>query len=148
MKTLRRGFTLAELLILVVLVGVIAAITLPSANATIRQRRLISATNALVSDLEVARTLAARQRKPVRLAYDPASGEFRVTDRASGTVYHRRPLRSTAEYQLEGVSMSPGPVEIFPNGVSSGGFTISLSHGSFQRNIVVTRTGLARVVVP
>lgn len=135
-------------MILVVLAGALASMALPSASATIRQRRLLAATGAVVSDLEVARSLAARQRKPVRLAYDSASGELRVTDRAAGTVYHRRPLRGTSEYQLQSASMTPASIVIFPNGVSSAGFIIALTHGAFRRNVVVTRTGLARVVVP
>lgn len=137
-----------ELMIALVIMGTIASMALPSVNATIRHRRLIAATNALAADLEVAFSLAGRQRKPVTVAYDAASGEIRVADRASDTVYVRRPLRATSEYRLDNVVMSPASVQLFPSGVGSAAFTILLSNGAFQRQIAVARTGLTRVSVP
>jgi hypothetical protein len=72
---------------------------------------------------------------------------MRVTDRATGTIYHRRPLRSTSEYMLDVVTMTPVSVQFFPNGVSSSAFTIRLENGSFVRQLSVARTGFTRVTV-
>jgi hypothetical protein len=113
-----------------------------------RQRRVIAASVAVSQDIETAFSLAARQRRPVRLAFDASSGEVRVTDRAATTVYRRRPLLMTSEYKLDAVTLSPAPVEVFPNGVASTGFTITLTNGAFSRQVIVARTGLTRVVVP
>ena len=135
-------------MIVVAVLGTLATMALPSVNATMRHRRLIAATNALTADLEVAFSLAGRQRKPVTISYDATSGEVRVADRASGTVYLRRPLGSTSEYRLDSVVMTPASVQLFPSGVSSSAFRIHLSNGAYQRQIGVARTGLARVTVP
>jgi len=144
----RRGFTLVELLMSVTVMGTLAAMGMPKVNGTIRQRRVIAASNAIAADIESAFSVAARQRRPVRLFYTAASGEVRVADRASGVIYSRRPLRQTSEYKLDAAAMSPPVVELFPLGLASVGFTITLTNGSFQRQVVVTRAGFTRIIVP
>jgi Tfp pilus assembly protein FimT len=136
---------MAETMIVVVIIGTMLAIALPRANDDIRQRRVISAAHQLSADIPTAFSVAARQRKPVTLSYDAASGEMRVTDRTTGVVYLRRPLSSTSEFMLEDVTMTPATVHVFPNGVASSAFTIRLSNGSFVRELSVGRTGLNRV---
>lgn len=143
----RRGFTVVESVIVVVVFGTMLSIGLPKANEGIRQRRVIGATNALNAQMQAAFSLAARQRKPVMLFYDDASGEVRVTNRAGDTTYVSRALKSTSEYMLESVTMTPSSVQVFPTGVSSSAFTIRLANGSFARTISVGRTGLSRVTV-
>jgi prepilin-type N-terminal cleavage/methylation domain-containing protein len=142
----RRGFTLVESVIVMVVFGTMLSIGLPRVNKGVRQRRVIAAVNALDADIPNAFSLAARQRKPMSLRYDAASGELRVTDRATGdTVFVRRALTGTSEFMLDTVTMTPSSVEIFPNGLSSSAFTIRLANGSFVRQITVGRTGLSRI---
>ncbi|HZI29293.1 MAG TPA: GspH/FimT family pseudopilin [Gemmatimonadaceae bacterium] len=144
----RRGFTVVESVIVVVVLGTMLSIGLPRMNHGIRQRRVIGAASALSADIPAAFAVAARQRKPVTLTYDAASGEVRVTDRTNpATIYHSRALRGTSEYMLDAVTMTPASVEIFPNGVSSAAFTIQLTNGSFVRQLTVSRTGFSRVSV-
>lgn len=143
----RRGATLVEWMTVVVILGTMFAIALPRMRDSMRQRRVISAAGALNADIPVAFSLAARQRKPVSLSYDAASGEVRVTNAAQDTVYHRRALRGTSEYMLDGVTMTPSSVQVFPNGVSSSAFTIRLANGAFVRQLTVARTGFSRVTV-
>ena len=144
----RSGVTLVEWMTVIVILGTLFAIALPKVSNDIRQRRVISAAGALNADIPVAFSMAARQRKPVTLSYDAASGEMRVTDRAfPESVYVRRPLRNTSEYMLDVVTMAPSSVQIFPNGVSSSAFTITLANGSFTRRLTVARTGFSRVSV-
>jgi len=142
----RRGFTLPEAMIVVVILGVMFSISLPRFNETTRQRRVISAATTLNADIPVAFSLAARQRKPVTLTYEAKYGELRVTDRADpNTVYLSRPLQSTSEYKIDSVTMTPSSVQIFPNGVASAPFTVRLFNGSFVRQLAVSRTGHTRV---
>ena len=143
----RPGVTLVEWMTVIVILGTMLAIALPRLGDSVRQRRVIAASSALNADIPAAFSLAARQRKPVTISYDAASGEVRVTDRATDSIYVRRPLRSTSEYMLDGVTMTPSSVQVFPNGVSSSAFTIRLANGNFVRELSVARTGLSRVTV-
>lgn len=135
-------------MIVIVILGTLFSMSIPRMNNTVRQRRVIASAFALNADIPVAFSLAARQRKPVVLAYDATSGQVRVTDRATGTVYLRRALRSTSDYMLDSVTMTPASVQLFPNGVSSQPFTIRLVNGSHARLLSVARTGYTRVTVP
>lgn len=144
----RHGVTLAESLIVLVVLGTVFSMALPKFNSTVRQRRVISAASSLSADIPIAFSLAARQRKPVVLSYHASSGEVRVADRATGTIYLRRPLRSTSDYMLDSVAMTPSSVQLFPNGVSSAAFTVRLANGSYVRELSVGRTGFARITVP
>ena len=137
-----------ETMITLVVFGTIVSMALPKMSDGIRQRRVIGAANAVNADIPAAFSLAARQRKPVALSYDASSGELRVTDRADGTIYLRRPLRSTSEYMLDSVLVSPATVQLFPNGVSSAAFTVRLYNGRFTREISVGRTGFTRLTIP
>jgi prepilin-type N-terminal cleavage/methylation domain-containing protein len=144
----RKGFTMLESMIVVVVLGTMFSIGLPKMSEGMRQRRVIAASSALHADIPVAFSLAARQRKPVTLTYDAASGEIRVSDRAEpDTIYLRRALRASSEYMLDSVSMTPSSVQLFPNGVSSSAFTIRLANGKFVRQVTVGRTGFSRVTV-
>ena len=143
----RRGVTLVESIIVISVFGTMLSIGLPRVNEGIRQRRVIAATNALNAQMQSAFSLAARQRKPVTLFYDDASGEVRVKNRADTTVYTRIALKNTSEYMLESVTMTPSTIQVFPTGVSSSAFTIRLANGNFARTISVGRTGLSRVTV-
>ena len=143
----RRGFTVVESVIVVVVFGTMLSIGLPRVNQGVRQRRVIAASNALSAEIPNAFSLAARQRKPMLLAYDAATGEVRVTDRTGDTVFVRRALKSTSEFMLDSVTMTPSSVQVLPNGTSSSAFTIRIANGSFVRQISVGRTGLSRVTV-
>lgn len=139
---------MTEMMIVIVLLGTVFAIGIPRLNASVRQRRVISAANSLNSDIPIAFSLAARQRKPVVLSYHAATGEMRITDRANpNTILLRRALRSTSEYMLDSVAMTPSSVQLFPNGVSSAAFTVRLANGAFVRQLAVGRTGFSRITV-
>jgi prepilin-type N-terminal cleavage/methylation domain-containing protein len=144
----RRGVTMVETMLVMVVLGTMLSIALPKMNEGVRQRRLIAATTALNADLPVAFSLAARQRKPVVLTYDAASGEIRVSDRLTDTIYVRRPLLATSEYMLDSVTVSPSSVQLFPNGVSSAALTVRLYNGRFARQVTMARSGFTRVSVP
>jgi prepilin-type N-terminal cleavage/methylation domain-containing protein len=144
----RRGITMVEAMVAMVVFGIVLSMALPKLNEGIRQRRVISAAGAVHADMPVAFSMAARQRRPVALSYDAASGELRVTNRADGTIYLHRPLRATSEYQLDSVIVSPASVQLFPNGVSSAAFTVRLYNGRFARQVTVGRTGYTRISIP
>jgi prepilin-type N-terminal cleavage/methylation domain-containing protein len=75
-KTHPPGFTLAELLIVVSVLGTIAAIAIPSATRDLADYRLHSDASSLSSWLNVARMKAASQFAPYRLNVNLSSGSY------------------------------------------------------------------------
>jgi len=63
----QRGFTLWELLVTVLVVGVVLGIGVPNFNAFSRNSEMASAVNALVSAVHVSRTEAVKRGMPVTL---------------------------------------------------------------------------------
>jgi prepilin-type N-terminal cleavage/methylation domain-containing protein len=71
MRRPSRGFTLAELLIVMGVIGVLSTLTLVSIRAITRDARLSSATNTVMAALDNARALAMKRNQPVLVAFYP-----------------------------------------------------------------------------
>lgn len=65
----QKGVTLIELLVVIVIIGVLMAIAVPSFLDVIKNGRLATETNDLISDLAFARAEAGRRGKRVTLCY-------------------------------------------------------------------------------
>ena len=63
----QRGFTLWELLVTVLVVGVVLGIGVPNFNEFSRNSEMASAVNSLVSAVHVSRTEAVKRGQPVTL---------------------------------------------------------------------------------
>jgi prepilin-type N-terminal cleavage/methylation domain-containing protein len=64
-----KGFSLSELMVVMAVFGLLAAITVPGVTRYVRAARLEGASNTLAADLRYARSLASAQRKTYAVTF-------------------------------------------------------------------------------
>lgn len=66
------GYSLAEMLVVVVIIGLAAAVTIPNVGAFYRAYRIRTASDQISSHLRTARQIAVTQRVPVTFTINPS----------------------------------------------------------------------------
>ncbi len=79
MNTRQSGLTLLELLVIIAITAILAAIAVPSFSDMLARRRLESATNGLAADLISASTEAVSRNGTVSVATDSDGASYAVT---------------------------------------------------------------------
>ena len=145
-RTSTAGFTLLELMLALVVLGVIMSSVLPRVRqaAAIWGARRVA--GLVANDLENAFSLAARQRRPVRLSCTCGSQQYTVTDRAAGTTLVTQSLGQSSGYNISGLTFSTNTVDIFPTGISSAPLTVTITIGASAKQVTMTQAGQVRVL--
>ncbi len=76
----QNGFTLIEAMVVIVLIGVVAAIALPSFKSVIDGRRLAGAAEHLFANLNYARSEAIKQNQNVQFQFDTNKWCYGIDD--------------------------------------------------------------------
>ena len=147
--TARGGFTMIEILAVVIIFGVLATVAMPKVQDIMRRSKLNAATAVVAGDLSHAFTLAARSRRPVRLTCDGAAGSYTIADRDTpDDVMVSRLIGSDKDMQVDAGKCSAGSVDFFPNGLASSGFDITIVSGDMGRLVTMSRAGKVRITRP
>jgi type II secretory pathway pseudopilin PulG len=145
-KYSRFGFSVIELIAIVSILGIMAAVAGPAMSRIVRHQRVNRATTVIASDLQNAFATAARSRAPVLIQADNANRSYQFVDRRSGAVLKIRSFYGdTSEYKLSVLTFTPATLDVFPNGVSSSKLTIDLANGDYSKQITASSAGFVRV---
>jgi len=157
------GFTLLDLLIVVMILGIVGMIAIPRYNSLIADAALDGAAGEMVSGLQYAGNLAARYQRPFGFLSDAAGRTFRVYDYryrndAAGHVDVTPPVTANGVVQnpidkswyikdlnlmktYDGVSITNGEIRFYPDGhSSSAASTVTVQYAGKQKTITVNGT--------
>ena len=146
------GFSLLELVVVLVLVGLAATLILPSFTTGLTGIKLETAARDLITEMKVARARAISQQKVFRfqLSQDPASSKSLSATLANefGEPINQFDLDPSIRWETD-----PGvlalEISFYPNGRSSGSsFTLKNPAGKRITVEIDAVTGFARVVKP
>ena len=140
----RAGFSMVEMLIVLIVIGLLVRITVVKTSRVMRHERVNRAAQVLVQDLQNGFAMAGRQRAPVRLTFTPATKTYVFSDRLSGTVYLTRVMDNRTEYQLSSMTPSVNTVDILPNGIGSAAFTVAVALGDYSKTVSASSAGFIR----
>jgi prepilin-type N-terminal cleavage/methylation domain-containing protein len=146
---LRAGFTLIELCMATVMLGVLAGTAAPRVAAQLARARVAQAAAVTAADLERAFSLAQRSRRSVAVTFNAAARSYNVTTSDQATTFISRTLAS-GDYAVAQLTPSVATLQIAPNGLASGvpageSLTVVVSSGGYSRSVTATRAGRVRI---
>lgn len=147
----RAGFSIIEMLVVVILVGIVMSVAGLRVSGMMTQQRVIRAAGTIQGDMELAFALASRNRTPTKLVWTTSASAIllRVTDRTGATEFKRTDMRPMGLANGD-VTASSSDVTVFPNGFASDtlSITISVTHNgvNYKRRVRMSRAGLIKVI--
>jgi Tfp pilus assembly protein FimT len=142
---------MVELALTLTVFGLMTAMSLPRVAHVLRHIRIDRTTSTIAADLESAFSLAARQRRPVRISCACSNRSYTLADRTGGTVRVFRGLASS-DYGVETLTFSNtsvasnATVDVFPSGIASAPLTVTIASGGWSRQVTLTTAGQVRIL--
>jgi type II secretion system protein H len=146
MRHNRDGFSMLEMLVVMLIIGVLVMMIVPKMGRVMRHERVNRAAQVVVADLQNGFAMAGRQRAPVRLTFTPSTKTYVFSDRATGAVFQTRIMDSRSEYALSTLSATPATIDVLPNGIGSTSFSVTIAQGDYSRTVTASSAGFVRLV--
>ena len=139
-----------EMVLTFTVIAIMTAMMVPKIGAAMRANQVNRSIALVAADMEMAYTLAARQRQPVRIDCTCNTGIYTVANRA-GTVLMQRNVQADNDLGVMTLTFTASPtntlpVEVFPPGISDKNLTVRITDGSSTRAVFVTTAGQVRIV--
>ncbi len=143
-RSAARGFTLLELIVVLFLAGLVAALVAPSFSGTLESSRLRSGAAGVRATLTLARTLAASGSRLRSVVFDIERGEYVVDGEARTYVLPEGIRIDSARVGTEEPGQETFRVRFFPDGSAEGAeIVVASSAGGRLRVTVDPLTGIA-----
>lgn len=143
-----RGFTLVELMVVLAILAIMAAMVLPNFNQYIQQRRLNGAARQVMSDFMSARMAAVSQNRKVKIFFF-SNHQYKVCDDAdgNGTVNDGEGTVQTRDIQNDysGVTFTVTADPVFNLNGTANGTTVTLTNPSGTRTVSLATSGRAMI---
>ena len=141
-----RGFSLIEAVMVLLIVATVVGALTPAVIRQISHARVNRAAATVASDFFLAQSIAGRQHFPVVVTFDSTAKTTTITQPPpASTTLLTRVYGPNSEYHLVSYSASPGSVEVYPNATGNSAVTVTLSDGSYSRQVKMSRAGFVRV---
>jgi type II secretory pathway pseudopilin PulG len=145
----RSGFTLLEMVVLLVFVGILAAMAGGKLSAIKNQQTVVRAATTVQTQMEMAFAVAGRNRAPIRISWSSSAGQLTVTKR-DGTINYGTIDFTKLGLSKADITVSNSTVDVFPNGWASDtlSVTINTSRGgtTYKRRIRMSKAGMVKVL--
>ena len=119
----QRGFTLLELIIVVSILSIFAALALPTFNNAFSDYKIESAAKRIASDMRYARSYAITTADTINVVFDIGNEKYEIKDSTTQKIKHPFLKKDfiitmTNEFDLEGI-------DIYQVTIPGGGLTLS-----------------------
>lgn len=132
----RRGFTLVELMVVISLIGLMAAVSAPPLFRYVQSNRLQTNADRIVADMQYARSVSISTGRILRFTATPAG--YTLTDPVADTVLRTRNFE-------HGVALDAGvTADFFPWGMADGA-VLNLTNTAGAARIDLLPTGIVEV---
>jgi prepilin-type N-terminal cleavage/methylation domain-containing protein len=146
MLSLRRGFSMLELLAVLVITGVVTGLSMGRFSALLAHERVAKAAVGIANDIGTGFAIPGRIRRPVRITVDTAQMQLVITDRAQTTTFRKTAFGSRYNLKSSNVTFYPSSaLEVYPNGFASDTMLITLTSNGFTQRVRVSKTGMVQV---
>jgi len=136
LRNKRRGFSMVEMMVVIAVVGVIAAVSAPPIFQYVQSNRFQTTTDRMAADLQYARTLSVSSS--VILRFTSTEAGYQLTNPNTGDVIREKQFS-------HGMSLTINQsADFYPWGMADA-TVFNLSHGEDTKQLTLMPTGIVEV---
>lgn len=126
------GFTVIEMAYVLVVIGILTAIAVPSFSHFLKSSRLTGSSNQLIGDMQYARSMAIAKRRQMRIEFNGT--EYQIVEVSTAQVVRTSTLP-------DGLTcVATADPNFYPWGLADA-ITVTISAGTATKNVALATNG-------